>query len=117
MSYFYNADNLSSKQLAEGINLKTLWGKNIMMSLVEMDANAEVPKHSHPHEQAGIVLEGEFEFIIGDESKIIKKGEFYIIPGNIEHKVIVGNAPSVALDIFSPPREEYKSESVKYKLS
>jgi quercetin dioxygenase-like cupin family protein len=109
MSYFYSSDDVLPRQLAEGIQLKTLWGKNIMMSLVEMDANSVVPKHSHPHEQAGIVLEGEFEFTIGSESKVIGKGEFYIIPGNIEHKVIVGNEPAVALDIFSPPREEYKT--------
>ena len=109
MSYFYNADDILPRKLAEGIQLKTLWGKNIMMSLVEMDANAEVPKHSHPHEQAGIVLEGEFKFFIGDEIKIVSKGEFYIIPGDIEHKVIVGNSPAIALDIFSPPREEYKT--------
>ena len=114
MSYFFNPDDILPKQLSKGVNLKTLWGDNIMMSLVEMDANAEVPQHSHPHEQAGLVLEGQFEFIIGNESKIIGKGEFYIIPGNIEHKVIVGNEPAVALDIFSPPREEYKSDNISY---
>ena len=80
-----------------------------MMSLVELEPNSEVSLHSHPNEQAGMVLEGEFLFEIGDESKVVKAGEYYVIPGGIEHSVKAGGRPSKALDIFSPPREDYKS--------
>lgn len=108
MKYFYNPNNLKSKILSEGVVLKPMWGDNIMMNVVELEAGSEVPLHSHPNEQAGIVLEGEFEFTIGEEKKTVKKGEFYLIPGGIEHRVLTGNQPSKALDIFSPPREDYK---------
>ncbi|GIS64948.1 MAG: hypothetical protein CM1200mP3_11960 [Chloroflexota bacterium] len=57
-----------------------------MMSLVELDPKSEVPMHSHPNEQAGLVLEGEFEFTIGTESKKVSKGEYYIIPGGLNIK-------------------------------
>ena len=108
MKYFYNPNNLKSKILSEGVVLKPMWGDNIMMNVVELEPGSEVPLHSHPNEQAGIVLEGEFEFTIGEEKKTVKKGEFYLIPGGIKHRVLTGNRPSKALDIFSPPREDYK---------
>ncbi|PZC43039.1 MAG: Cupin domain protein [Chloroflexi bacterium] len=109
MNYFYSAKDANQRELALGVKLKTMWGEKIMMSLVELDPGSEVPLHSHPNEQAGMVLEGEFEFTIGTESKKVKKGEYYIIPGGIEHRVVAGSKPPRALDIFSPPRDNYKS--------
>ena len=50
-----------------------MWGDKIMMNIVELAPGSEVPLHSHPNEQAGIVLEGEFEFTIGEEKKTVKK--------------------------------------------
>ena len=76
MKYFYNPNNLKSKILSEGVVLKPMWGDNIMMNVVELEAGSEVPLHSHPNEQAGIVLEGEVEFTIGEEKKQLKKVNF-----------------------------------------
>ena len=73
MKYFYNPNNLKSKILSEGVVLKPMWGDKIMMNIVELAPGSEVPLHSHPNEQAGIVLEGEFEFTIGEEKKTVKK--------------------------------------------
>jgi mannose-6-phosphate isomerase-like protein (cupin superfamily) len=53
-------------------------------------------------------LEGEAEFTIGDEKRIVKPGMAYLIPSNVKHKVVTSDKPVLALDIFSPPREEYK---------
>ena len=80
----------------------------MMMVIVELDANATLPKHNHPHEQGGIVLEGELEFMIGGETRLLHPGDLYIIPGGVDHEVQVGGTPAKVLDIFSPVREEYK---------
>ena len=109
MKYFYSAEDGNQRSLAPGIKMTTMWGEKIMLSHVELEAGSEVPLHSHPHEQAGMVIEGEFEFTIGHEKQIVKEGEFYIIPGGVEHRVVTGDKPAKALDIFSPPREDYKS--------
>ena len=109
MKYFFKENEATLRDLRPGVTLKTMWGEKIMMSLVELEPNSAVPTHSHPNEQAGMVLEGEFLFKIGNESKIVKAGEYYIIPGGLDHSVQAGSEPSKALDIFSPPREDYKS--------
>ena len=109
MSYFLNPSEVKRRELAPGVNLRTMWGDKIMMSLVEIAPNGVVPNHAHPHEQAGIVLQGEFEFTIGGETKRLQQGDAYIIPGGIEHSVVGSEGWSLALDIFSPPRAEYKA--------
>ena len=108
MTYTYNPDDIIRRELAPGVFLRTMWGEKIMMSLVEISPNSEVPMHEHPHEQAGMVLEGEFDFTIGGVTTKVKKGDAYVIPGGVEHCVKSTDQPAVALDIFSPPREDYK---------
>lgn len=73
---------------------------------MEADADFEVPLHTHPHEQGGIIAEGELEMGIGGEVKLLKPGDMYIIPGNGEHYAKAYDNKAVALDIFSPVREE-----------
>ncbi len=78
----------------------------MLLSLVEIDSNAEVPNHSHPREQAGIVIEGEMG--IGGEVRTLRPGDMYIIPGDVEYYARCGGTPVNVLDIFSPVREEFK---------
>lgn len=106
--FFYNPTDREVKDLITGIHARTFWGEKIMLVIVELDANATLPKHNHPHEQGGIVLEGELEFVIGGETRLLHPGDLYIIPGGVDHEVQVGGTPAKVLDIFSPVREEYK---------
>ena len=104
---FYNPADRAPKELFPGALTRTFWGEKLLLSYLDLAPGAFVPPHSHPHEQAGIVLEGELEFVIGDETRIVKTGEMFIIPGGVVHSVRVGATPARALDIFSPVREEY----------
>jgi len=105
---FFDVDNLRSKQIMEGVKIRVAYGENVMMSYVNIEANTTIAEHSHPHEQMGMFLDGEAEFTIGGERRTVKPGMAYLIPSNVEHKVATFDKPVLALDIFSPPREEYK---------
>ena len=94
-------------ELGPGVRIRTPHGERIMISLVEIDAGAIVPPHEHPHEQAGMVLEGQMELLLGNEKRVLKKGEAYIIPGGTRHAARSIGGPCRALDIFSPIREDY----------
>ena len=109
MSNFFEPNKVERRELVPGITLRIMWGDKVMMSMVEIAPKAVLPPHKHPHEQAGLVLEGEFDFTIGDEIKTLGPGEAYIIPGGVEHSLVGSDGWALALDIFSPPREEYKS--------
>ena len=108
MSYFRDPSQVERIELAPGVMLRTMWGDKVMMSMVEVSPRAVVPNHTHPHEQAGLVLQGEFEFTIGGETKWVRPGDAYVIPGGVEHSLVGSDGWSLVLDIFSPPREEYK---------
>ncbi len=67
-----------------------------------------VEPHSHPHEQVGLLLEGEAEFFIGEERRVLRPGQMWKIPGGVVHKVVAGDQPVKALDIFNPIRDDYR---------
>ena len=57
--YFYNPEEKQPRELAPGITARTFWGENMLMAVVDLAAGSALPRHSHPHEQAGTVLSGE----------------------------------------------------------
>ncbi len=91
-----------------GISLHVATGQRLMIARVEVKPNSEVPLHNHPEEQMGIVLEGEVELTIGDETRLLKKGDAYLIPSNTNHGGVPRREGVVVLDVWSPPREAYK---------
>ena len=105
---YYDPKERQTKELAAGVRTRTFWGSNLLLSVVELDPNSEVPSHTHPHEQAGMMLEGALEMSVAGETKLLNPGDIYIIPGDVEHWARSGNSPVRVLDIFSPVREEFK---------
>jgi quercetin dioxygenase-like cupin family protein len=105
---FYSSDERASKTLFGEISAKTFWGDKMLISLVDLPARSVVPLHSHPHEQVGYLVKGSVTFTIGDEKKLLTVGDVWVIPGGVEHMVETGDEDSLAIDIFSPVREDYK---------
>ena len=105
--YIVSQEDCRRHEIFPGVRILTTAGKHIMMSIVEFEPRAMVEAHSHPHEQAGMLLEGELTFTIGEETQIVKPGQMWRIPGGVEHRVVAGDQPAKALDIFHPIREDY----------
>lgn len=105
--YFFNENSKPVKQLVEGISARSFWGKDIMLVVVDLEPNSILPNHRHFHEQAGLVLEGNLEFTIAGESRLLEPGDLYFIPGNMDHSVTVGSTPAKVLDVFTPIREDF----------
>jgi len=96
------------RKLAEGIDASIFPGENVMLSVVHCAPNSSGTVHSHPEEQWGVLLEGECTRIQNGEEVLAKAGEFWHTPGGVPHGVRTGAKGCVILDIFSPPRPEYK---------
>ncbi len=105
---FINPEERDPKEIFPGVTIKTLWGEHVMLSFVHFQPYSEVPPHSHPHEQMGLLLSGELVFTIGGETKIVRQGECWWVPSHTVHSVRNGAQESMALDIFYPIREEYR---------
>ncbi len=70
-------------------------------------ANVVVPLHEHPHEQITYVIDGRFEFTVGDETKVLESGMAALIPGGVKHGGKTLTACRI-IDLFSPVREDYR---------
>ena len=105
--YFAHHRDCSRHEIFPGVEIFTKAGKRLMLSLVEFQPGAVVKEHSHPHEQAGMVLEGRAHFFVGDEDRVLGPGDMYTIPGNVKHRVVALAGVVKALDIFHPIREDY----------
>lgn len=109
--YFIDLEKCPEIVQFEGLTTKVLTGLNnekMMMVLTSTMPNCEAPMHKHPHEQIGMVYDGEAFLQIGDEVRHVKKGDFYCIPANVEHgDKTIGDKPFVMFDIFYPIRETF----------
>jgi len=88
--------------------LTGLHGEKMMMVLNATLPGHSVPTHSHPHEQIGMVYAGKALLRIGDEERVVEKGDFYCIPADVPHSdTCIGDEPFVMLDVFYPVREDF----------
>jgi quercetin dioxygenase-like cupin family protein len=110
---FINWDEIPVNEVAPGVRIKAPYGENLMISLLDMDEGA-VPLHHHPHEQGGIMISGKMELTIGDETRTVTKDEAYLIASNVPHRAVAVGGPALALDIFSPVREDYAELGNRY---
>jgi quercetin dioxygenase-like cupin family protein len=110
--FFHSIDDLDTgikRVLGDGISTRIFCGEEAMLSVVTIQPNAKGKIHSHPQEQWGFLIEGSGIRIQGGEQIVIKKGDFWQTPGGVDHGIIGGPNGAKVLDVFSPPRDEYKT--------
>ncbi|MGE0607847.1 MAG: cupin domain-containing protein [Pirellulales bacterium] len=106
--YVVDKGDCSRHTIFPGVQIFTTYGQHSMLSLVEFEPGSIVQEHSHPHEQLGLLLEGELQFTIGGEPHRVLPGMMWRIPGGVKHSAVAGSAGAKALDTFYPIREDYK---------
>ncbi len=95
------------KREFKGIHFDLLaTGEKAMVTRMFFNTGENVPSHSHPNEQCGYVITGNYKLTIGKVTALISQGDSYAVPENIEHalEVISGG---IIIDFFTPPRKDY----------
>ncbi len=108
---FHNLNDMSqgiARELAEGITTRIFPGDQAMLSVVRMEPNSEGTIHSHPEEQWGVMLEGSVVRVQDGKEYQMCAGDFWRTPGGVPHTVRAGPDGAVILDVFAPPRDEYR---------
>ena len=108
MNRFWNPEKIAPKVLAPGVTAKIASGERMMLSLVTFAPDAVVPTHSHPHEQMGMIVSGTLEFTIAGETRVLAGSGMVFVPGGVPHAAKAGPGGALALEVFSPPREEFR---------
>jgi quercetin dioxygenase-like cupin family protein len=108
MSGYQTAADWPEVEAVPGVFRRVLsCGDQLMVVQFRIMAGAEVPAHSHPHEQTGHVVSGRMRFRIGDEERELGPGDGYSVPGGILHGA-VGISDVIAVDSFHPVRDDYR---------
>src|SRR5688500_1561398 len=82
------------------------YDEKVMLVKAKFEKGGVGSLHQHPHSQVTYVESGEFEMTIGDQKKIIRKGDGYYVPPNIIHGCVCLEA-GMLVDVFSPHREDF----------
>lgn len=109
---FFNIDALEGgieRQLSDNIKATVFVGDQAMISIVEAGPNAKGSVHSHPQEQWGFLLEGSGTRIQDGQRIAVKRGDFWRTPGGVEHGFEAGPDGAKVIDVFSPPRDDYRT--------
>ena len=104
---YRNAD-ATPVQVLPGLVRRTLAdGPSMMMCEFTFAAGIQIPNHAHLHEQVGYVVSGRVRLTIDGESFELGPGDSYRAPSSVPHGALTLE-PSVVVDTFSPPREDYR---------
>lgn len=108
-SMFQKQNNDGYKTMMDGIEMKTLIsGEKTLMTEFRLRKGACLPDHAHPHEQTGYMISGRMRLRIGAETFMAEPGDSWCIPGDMQHGADILE-DTVAVEVFSPVREEYLS--------
>jgi len=109
--HFFNLDDSAQgilRDLAPGVSTRIFPGDHAMLSVVRLEPGCESEVHSHPQEQWGVLLTGSGVRIQNGEEVTVSAGDFWRTPPNMPHAFRAGPEGARVLDVFSPPRDEYR---------
>jgi quercetin dioxygenase-like cupin family protein len=104
---FLKLKDVEQIEKVPGCHVRFVHSDNMSFAYWNLDLNAVIPTHSHPHEQVGSIISGLIEVTAGSEKKVLGPGEVVAIPSNVEHSVITLE-PAYVIDVFYPIREDYR---------
>jgi quercetin dioxygenase-like cupin family protein len=102
-----NIQDIEQKEIVKGFKGRFVHMETFTLGFWEVEAGAEIPIHSHVHEQTTQVIEGEFEMTVDGVTKIYKPGMLVTIPSFVKHGGKAITACKLT-DVFCPVREDYK---------
>ncbi|MEW6456146.1 MAG: SMP-30/gluconolactonase/LRE family protein [Acidobacteriota bacterium] len=112
----YDLHDLQFTELAPGAYSRLISGNGAQLSFIKMNPDSTFDLHIHPEEQLMIVLRGWIDEIIMDKVTRMEKGDILLLPGNMVHGGRIGPFGCDVLDVFWPPRPDYK-EKMERRLS
>ncbi|MBI5475087.1 MAG: cupin domain-containing protein [Ignavibacteriae bacterium] len=77
-----------------------------MMTHVKFKKGAVGALHRHPHVQVTYIESGSFEVRIGEHATVLKAGDCYYVPTNVDHGVVATEDGSL-VDVFAPARADF----------
>ena len=104
---FVKLDEVEERRVFPGSTVRFVHSEHMTVAHWRFEAGAELPEHSHPHEQVSNFIDGEYEFTVEGDTQRVGPGCVVVIPPNARHS---GRALTDVhvIDAFYPIREDYR---------
>jgi quercetin dioxygenase-like cupin family protein len=107
LSYFTEIGEVEPLRIWDGLVGWSVTGDEAALTAIEIEPGVVVPEHQHPNEQTGILLKGSLTFRIGEETRELRPGSMWVIPGATPHTVTAGDDGAFLVELFAPPRTDW----------
>ena len=97
---------IEKEELSPGLARQVVHTGNMTVARIFVAKGAIVPRHSHVNEQVTMLVEGKLKFMYDDHEQIVDAGQLLVTTPNVPHSV-VALEESLAIDIFTPQREDW----------
>lgn len=105
---FFSDQELEAKSPLKGITRRAAHGEKTMLTIFSFEPKTEIPAHSHPHEQISYVVEGELEFDLDGEIRLLQPGEGVVIRSDVPHSARTLGKGAKVIDCWYPIRDDYR---------
>jgi len=104
---FHRFADIEIKEVAPGFFSRLIHTETNTINFIDVSEGSSIPRHRHINQQCSFAISGKFELTVDGIPQVLEPGLFAIIPPNVWHSG-VAITDCKLIDIFSPPREDYK---------
>ncbi len=101
---YVDVSAIAPVEFVPGLEFRPVLGQGMLANFVTFAPHTEAPLHVHEEEQIVIVLEGEFEFEIDGDTRVMRPGDVAVVPPWVAHGARTKDSSCVEVDVFNPPR-------------
>ena len=102
----YEWTQVEKEQLSPTFSRQVIHSEAMTVARVYLRKGCSVPEHSHHNEQISMIEQGSLKFVIDGQEKVLRAGQVLRIPPYLPHSA-EALEDCIAVDLFSPPREDW----------
>jgi quercetin dioxygenase-like cupin family protein len=102
----YNWNEVPVEQMNAAVTRQAIHAQHITIARIGIAQGGAVPTHAHINEQVLNMISGRLKVVLDGVEIVLHGGQTLVIPPNVPHSVEALEA-TVAVDIFSPIREDW----------
>jgi quercetin dioxygenase-like cupin family protein len=102
----YNWSDIPIEQMNARVTRQVIHAQHITIARIGLAEGALVPTHAHVNEQVLNMISGRLKVVLDGVERVLHGGQTLVIPPNVPHSV-EALEDTVAVDIFSPVREDW----------
>jgi quercetin dioxygenase-like cupin family protein len=103
----YKWDDIDEEPLNPLMTRQVIHGRKMTVARIHLSKGLVVPVHRHVNEQITMLERGKLRFNVDGREVLLQAGEAIAFEPDLPHGV-EALEDSLALDVFSPPREDWQ---------